>query len=93
MAKRVNSQNPGSIAFSTGILNQSYLFVSRGKSKLRSTLNLKRHPGHFSLEDLQTANTGKVNLKVGETLSIPVDKANKNNETNPIVKNPVNSKK
>ncbi len=44
-----------------------------------------------SIDDLKAANQGKINLKVGDKLNIPVDKANKNNDIAPIVKVPVNS--
>ena len=44
-----------------------------------------------SLGDLQAANSDKVNLNIGDRLIIPVDKANKNNDINPIVKDPINT--
>ncbi|MFT5306564.1 MAG: LysM repeat protein [Chitinophagales bacterium] len=45
----------------------------------------------ISLENLKAANTGaSANLKIGDKLTIPLDKVNKNNVVNPIVKNPIN---
>jgi LysM repeat protein/ABC-type branched-subunit amino acid transport system substrate-binding protein len=43
------------------------------------------------LDDLMAANKDKVTLNVGDKVVIPVDKANKVNEVEPLVKNPINS--
>ncbi len=43
------------------------------------------------LDDLMAANKDKVTLNVGDKVVIPVDKANKVNEVEPIVKNPINT--
>lgn len=43
-----------------------------------------------SVEDLKAANGNTVSLNVGQTLIIPVEKADKNNSVTPLVKDPVN---
>ncbi len=43
------------------------------------------------LDDLMAANKDKVTLNIGDKVVIPVDKANKVNEIEPIVKNPINT--
>lgn len=44
-----------------------------------------------SIDDLKAANDGKLNLKIGDEITVPIDKANKNNDINPIVKDPINT--
>jgi LysM repeat protein/ABC-type branched-subunit amino acid transport system substrate-binding protein len=44
-----------------------------------------------AIEDLQAANSGSVNLKIGDKIVIPVEKANKNNDINPLIKDPINT--
>ncbi|CAG5080594.1 LysM peptidoglycan-binding domain-containing protein [Parvicella tangerina] len=43
-----------------------------------------------TLDDLKAANGNSAALNIGQELIIPVDKADKNNETEPLIKDPIN---
>ena len=44
-----------------------------------------------TVEDLKAANNNTFNLSIGQKIVIPVDKADKNNEDQPLIKNPINT--